>query len=220
MRDIHISMNSIKAIQTRYKGFNFRSRLEARWAVFFDNLGAKWEYEKDTYDLGKEFGGYYLPDFWLPFVSMRGDKNDGVFVEIKGPSPTEIELRKCSMLSSITKKPVVLFVGVPIQQTKDNIKMDINSGYQFDPQPDYYEGFYYDTNMSFFQCERCGHIKIEYWEGNYEICPRCNNGCNDKSCFKGNVNKLGNCNDRTSRLRKAYNAARSARFDHGESGAT
>lgn len=27
---------TIKAIDTIYKGYKFRSRLEARWAVFFD----------------------------------------------------------------------------------------------------------------------------------------------------------------------------------------
>jgi len=54
----------IKAIETEYKGYRFRSRLEARWAVFFDTLGIAWEYEKEGYDLGK--AGWYLPDFWLP----------------------------------------------------------------------------------------------------------------------------------------------------------
>jgi hypothetical protein len=28
----------IKAIETRYKGYRFRSRLEARWSVFFDAM--------------------------------------------------------------------------------------------------------------------------------------------------------------------------------------
>jgi hypothetical protein len=51
----------IKAIETRYKGYRFRSRLEARWAVFFDRLELDWEYESEGFDLG-EFG-YYLPDF-------------------------------------------------------------------------------------------------------------------------------------------------------------
>ena len=32
----------IKAIETSYKGYLFRSRLEARWAVFFDALGLVW----------------------------------------------------------------------------------------------------------------------------------------------------------------------------------
>ena len=51
----------MKAIQTRYNGYLFRSRLEARWAVFFKSLGMKWEYEPEGFDLGD--GVYYLPDF-------------------------------------------------------------------------------------------------------------------------------------------------------------
>ena len=51
----------IKPIETQYKGYRFRSRLEARWAVFFDTLGVKWEYEPEGFDLGE--AGWYLPDF-------------------------------------------------------------------------------------------------------------------------------------------------------------
>lgn len=58
-------MSEIKPIETRYKGYRFRSRLEARWAVFFDALGLKWEYEIQGFDLGPELG-LYLPDFYLP----------------------------------------------------------------------------------------------------------------------------------------------------------
>lgn len=64
----------IKAIETRYKGYNFRSRLEARYAVFFDALGLKWVYEKEGFDLGEY--GLYLPDFWLPELKL--------WYEIKG----------------------------------------------------------------------------------------------------------------------------------------
>ena len=32
----------MKPIETVYKGFKFRSRLEARWAVFFDACGVRW----------------------------------------------------------------------------------------------------------------------------------------------------------------------------------
>jgi hypothetical protein len=32
---------SAKAIETHYKGYRFRSRLEARWAVFFDTRARK-----------------------------------------------------------------------------------------------------------------------------------------------------------------------------------
>lgn len=51
----------IKAIETRYKGYRFRSRLEARWAVFFDTMKQDWEYEPEGFVLSD--GKHYLPDF-------------------------------------------------------------------------------------------------------------------------------------------------------------
>jgi len=42
----------MKPIETVYKGYCFRSRLEARWAVFFDALGIKYYYEHEGFDLG------------------------------------------------------------------------------------------------------------------------------------------------------------------------
>jgi len=45
----------ITAIETRYKGYRFRSRLEARWAVFFDALGVIWEYEKEGFEVPSSF---------------------------------------------------------------------------------------------------------------------------------------------------------------------
>jgi|GEM_PF-566997 len=70
----------IKPIETVYNGYRFRSRLEARWAVFFDTLGIKYEYEKEGYEI-KDRGScktwYYLPDFYLPetktWVEVKGD---------------------------------------------------------------------------------------------------------------------------------------------------
>ena len=63
----------IKAIETIYNGYKFRSRLEARWAVFFDALGVKYEYEPEgiledePYTLWSENKEIkrYLPDFYL-----------------------------------------------------------------------------------------------------------------------------------------------------------
>jgi hypothetical protein len=75
---------TIQAIQTNYKGYRFRSRLEARWAVFFDALGIEWEYEKEGYKLSD--GSYYLPDFWLP--------NEKMWVEIKPENTNEENLKK------------------------------------------------------------------------------------------------------------------------------
>lgn len=38
-----------QAIDTRYRGYLFRSRLEARWAVYFDAIGLRWEYEREGF---------------------------------------------------------------------------------------------------------------------------------------------------------------------------
>ena len=51
----------IKAIETKYAGCRFRSRLEARWAVFFSELNIPWEYEPEGFQLAD--GVRYLPDF-------------------------------------------------------------------------------------------------------------------------------------------------------------
>lgn len=63
------------AIETRYAGCRFRSRLEARWAVFFDHLGIAWEYEPQGFVVN---GRPYLPDFRLvvsrTWVEVKGDE--------------------------------------------------------------------------------------------------------------------------------------------------
>ena len=79
----------LKAIETQYKGYRFRSRLEARWAVFFDALGLKWEYEGEGFDLGEE--GYYLPDFYL--------KDWQCYIEIKPGLPDDKAMNKAIALS-------------------------------------------------------------------------------------------------------------------------
>jgi hypothetical protein len=71
----------VQGTDTDYKGCRFRSRLEARWAVFFDSLGVVWEYESRriqvTQRLTMKGESYeYLPDFWLPDFKT--------WVEVKG----------------------------------------------------------------------------------------------------------------------------------------
>lgn len=70
---------SIQPIETRYDGHKFRSRLEARWAVFFNALGVAWGYEPQGYVITDPWGNQsrnYLPDFYLPGLD--------VFAEVKG----------------------------------------------------------------------------------------------------------------------------------------
>lgn len=56
--------NGTKAIETRFDGYLFRSRLEARWAVFFKEAGIEYQYEPEGFEF--EDGTKYLPDFWIP----------------------------------------------------------------------------------------------------------------------------------------------------------
>lgn len=51
---------SATAIPTTYKGVRMRSRLEAKWAAFFDALKWPWAYEPVDLD-------FYIPDFVLRF---------------------------------------------------------------------------------------------------------------------------------------------------------
>lgn len=70
-------MTEYKAIETIYNGYRFRSRLEARWAVFFDAAGIRYEYEPEGFELGEDWGWdpplRYLPDFYFPDWDIYGE---------------------------------------------------------------------------------------------------------------------------------------------------
>ena len=92
----------IKAIETIYKGYRFRSRLEARWAVFFDAIGVQWEYEKQGLIMPN--GKYYLPDFWL--------SSEQLFWEVKNENENLFAFYK--QLGDIDNViPLVLSAGPP-----------------------------------------------------------------------------------------------------------
>jgi hypothetical protein len=103
-------MIKIKPIETYYKGYHFRSRLEARFAVAFDHMTpkpAKWEYEFEGFDLGE--AGWYLPDFWLPDLD--------VFAEVKPMRLNKEEVKKVKALYRQTGKSVLLLCGTPDLKT-------------------------------------------------------------------------------------------------------
>lgn len=73
---------------TTYRGTKFKSRLEARWAVFFDHCAnvMNWTYEPVTLRLPAK-GWEYTPDFALD-IYCRGNKGT-MLIEVKpsGLSP-------------------------------------------------------------------------------------------------------------------------------------
>jgi ribosomal protein L37AE/L43A len=71
-------MSRVNAIPTVYNGIEFRSRLEAKWAIVFNELGWTWEYEPIDLD-------GYIPDFILTFPYAP------ILVEVK-PATTREQL--------------------------------------------------------------------------------------------------------------------------------
>ena len=94
----------MKALPTSYLGYSFRSRLEARWAVFFNGAGVEYWYESQGYRLS--LGGQcYLPDFWLPGLKL--------YAEVKGDLFSEQEERLCSALAAESGFGCLLLLGPP-----------------------------------------------------------------------------------------------------------
>lgn len=104
----------MKAIETIWKGYRFRSRTEARWAVFLEKLGIVFDYEPEGVILPS---GPYLPDFRLRAFPIGmfpgGYADEHVWLEVKGQEPTDLEIQKCRELSAAAKVPVLLAVGAP-----------------------------------------------------------------------------------------------------------
>lgn len=54
----------MQAIETVYRGVKFRSRLEARWATFFDEMMIDFLYEPKAFRV-EQMNRNYVPDFYL-----------------------------------------------------------------------------------------------------------------------------------------------------------
>ena len=100
--------SGLKAIETNFKGFRFRSRLEARWAVFFDALGMHWDYEIEGFELSN--GERYLPDFRL-----ETPQGEPIWVEIK-PSNIKSDIKFSKFKDDLDySKRCFLAIGPPLR---------------------------------------------------------------------------------------------------------
>jgi hypothetical protein len=70
-----------KAIPTIYKGIQYRSRLEAKWAAFFDVIG--WDFTYEPTDLGG----------WWPDFKITTDAGTRFLIEVKPVDGIDMELR-------------------------------------------------------------------------------------------------------------------------------
>lgn len=103
------------ALPTTYQGVRFRSRLEARWAVFFDFINVKWSYEPHLFDLSER---RYLPDFhltWLKHRPEQADERRSVWYEVK-PNRHFMDAsweRTFADLSLVTGEDVIVSYEMP-----------------------------------------------------------------------------------------------------------
>ena len=181
---------SIQAINTEFDGRHFRSRLEARWAVFFKAMGIECAYEPEGYVVR---GTPYLPDFYIPSLDC--------FIEIKGVMPesdqenkalpTCAEREKADGLAEVTGKPVFIFYGdIPDDDGTRGDSAEVHL-------PDGYGGILTDNYWHWTYCDGCDSVDITHAGNKSEMRhgPFCGGGYHSGE-----------------KLRMAYRCARSARF--------
>jgi hypothetical protein len=97
-----------RGLPASYGGTRFRSHLEARWAIFFDQLDIKARYEPQGFDLGD--GIPYLPDFVI--FSALGT----IWAEVKPEWDADPEgVEKWRRFATVRPQPsrAVLLIGPP-----------------------------------------------------------------------------------------------------------
>lgn len=196
-------MINLKPIETQYNGFRFRSRLEARWAVFFDALGIKYLYEPEGFDLGDEL--WYLPDFYLPEV------DGGLWVEVKGVMDklSEKKIEKFRDLLTPDRGDCCLFVVGNIPPKF--INKEDHLYWLMDSQIGSY-GSGGDWPMGLARCPVCGKWGIVY-EGQYRSARLCGGEKQRHVCTNGTYGDYGTDQEIEQQMSHAYDLARQARFE-------
>jgi hypothetical protein len=93
---------TVDPIPAEHNGIMYRSRTEARWAVFFESAGISFSYEAEGFDMD---GIRYLPDFWLPVGKC--------WFEVKPFIPLPEEISKGLALAKATRRMVFIAPGEP-----------------------------------------------------------------------------------------------------------
>lgn len=204
------------AIETVYKGCRFRSRLEARWAVFFDALGVEWEYEPQGFEKQMAWGGSvrYLPDFYLPRTET--------WVEVKGSLSLEDTMKMRHMVVSRS----------PLPGLDDSANSEGRGLLVLGPIPEFQNVWPAHTLVVQEPSGGVGQRRVFFMPklGMLRVHPTAL----QLMCLKDGVDKAPTWGVRqvfdpsplllpakrtASVVQAAYTAARSARFEFGESGA-
>jgi hypothetical protein len=106
-----LAEEDLAAIPTFYR-VRMRSRLEARWAVWFDALGIRWQYERAPVWLR---GHGRWPDFWL--------EKEQVWVEIK-PAGVAMDEEMALAVHEQTGSPLLWVSGPPLRNAYEVSLLD------------------------------------------------------------------------------------------------
>ncbi len=205
-------IHSPKAIETRYAGCMFRSRLEARWAVFFDALKVAWEYEPEGF-VGIK-GEKYLPDFFLPELAAANHPGGGagVYVEVKGSdAQLKADAQKIASCIDYQQSPLAGHGLLILGQVPEDVKgQRVHHEFYY-----WYKGIA-QTYLSFTNYNQAEFFAdpiingFDYYCENLAEAISCKPHLSRKSIFGWwNIN-----------VGDAYTAARSSRFEFGRFGRT
>lgn len=150
-------MTEYKAIETIYNGYRFRSRLEARWAVFFDAAGIRYEYEPEGFE--RDWGGEvyrYLPDFYFPDWNVYGE----VKPSLEKLREDEEKLAVMIDFDGPMAKGLLILGQIPLAGESYKRSPSRKSNSIEDEIP----GFYFFYNYKGIWLSRCTILKSDSWK--------------------------------------------------------
>jgi hypothetical protein len=159
------------SIPEHYKGIRFRSRLEVKYAKFFDAHCITWAYEPEGF---KILGVCYLPDFYLPeiktIIEVKGVLDDGDVRKLSALVPAAAKHGVMTILAE-PGEPVRFRLCHPTPEMEAQAQTDPDSaevcGWIFKPECDINDDaalvrcatcerwYFVDSSMS-WQCTACG----------------------------------------------------------------
>ncbi len=205
----------IKAIETKYHGYKFRSRLEARWAVFFDTLGIDYEYEPEGFQI--DTTTYYLPDFYIPSWNT--------YVEVKANRPNAVEeLKKAVKFVNNSNNTVLILSDIPNGTEGlywfpmiwfDNLSLEVKANWiglsYSSEEPDAYLIRHFATSYETHPVRNLLNNKMFENQGYQLLHSEPNSSMNWQPGWEFEIDDIEKI-----ALDTAYKKARQARFEHGE----
>ncbi|MCX5829293.1 MAG: hypothetical protein NTV58_15025 [Deltaproteobacteria bacterium] len=138
--------------KTLYRGVLYRSKIEAKWAVFYDILGIQHKYEPFWSDVDSKRGCIkYKPDFEI-FIPRD---NHTYYIEIKDSKPPEEAITKACGWAREYGDVVIFFDLRPPKPISQ-------SGWLFEWN-DISDQVLKQINIWWCECPKCGYLGIRQY---------------------------------------------------------